>query len=411
MNQLGWFLLKFKVKRKVSQFNLNNDNDNDVVSTSKKRLWVASKFSLILSLILSLITITACQQPTDANHVDSTSSSKEQLLKESLAETGQTEPEPAEPIKKLKANTSQQFIGDNDIEARLRRALPEITYSTHELPERAIKVNNEKWLPEQELTNDMVIKMQALLNWHNHGVGAVDGMFAKNTRKALQTFQKANGLEPTGAMNEETWTALTADEALNKQPVFVTYTLTDDDVNIWYDKPKNMQYKTRLEKVAEKFHMSRQLLKEMNPDLSLKAGKTITVYNPGQPNLTAVEHVEVYKKQNLLIAYDKDKNIIASYPTSIGKATPSNQLTVTSKILQPTYNSDFSTTEGLLPPGPNNPVGMVWMGLSKPTFGIHGSPDPEHISRQQSQGCVRLTNWDALAMFGTLQEGATVEFH
>ncbi|HAV48603.1 MAG TPA: murein L,D-transpeptidase, partial [Psychrobacter sp.] len=115
-----------------------------------------------------------------------------------------------------------------------------------------------------------------------------------------------------------------------------------------------------------------------------------------------------------LYAYDDKDNLIASYPTTVGStATPSptGTHTVEVKVHEPnyTYTGDDGS-KSIIPPGPNNPVGLVWIGLSKPSYGIHGSPDPARISRQASAGCIRLTNWDALALLGVIQDGATVEF-
>jgi len=188
--------------------------------------------------------------------------------------------------------------------------------------------------------------------------------------------------------------------------------LTKDDVTIPY-QPKGQQYESVTEAVAEKFHMSQGLLDRLNPDTPLEAGNKILVYNPYRPNMTPVAHVVANKEKNLLLAYDKDEQLVASYPTTMGsnyRPSPEGEYKVTSRIINPTYNKDFSNKETMLPPGPNNPVGRVWIGINKPSFGIHGSPNPEKISQQKSSGCVRLTNWDVLGLYGTIEEGATVKF-
>lgn len=109
--------------------------------------------------------------------------------------------------------------------------------------------------------------------------------------------------------------------------------------------------------------------------------------------------------------------MVAAYPTTIGSvatATPNGKFKIVNKVKMPWYKAtvgkDTSSPKSyMLPPGPNSPVGVVWMGLSKPSYGIHGSPIPEGISRQASLGCVRLTNWDALELFANTKVGATVE--
>ncbi len=314
------------------------------------------------------------------------------------------------PVKSsLRPNVSQQFLGVNEIEQRLMEALPEIEYHTNELSEFAQEVNNANWFEGVELNSATITKIQALLNWHNHSVGAVDGKFSANTIKAMQAFQKARGIRPTKTMNAITWDFLTIDNKIMQRPVLVQYKLKKEDVTIPRYYPRS-QYKSIIEGIAEKFHMSRAMLYRLNPNTKLKVGNTITVYNPGQPNSRPVHRVVIYKKKNLLVAYDENDIVIASYPTTVGFKSPSGSYKVANRVLNPVYNSDFKNKANTIPPGPNNPVGLVWMGLSKPSFGIHGSPMPEMISRQRSHGCVRLTNWDALSLYGVMKHGAKVDF-
>lgn len=297
------------------------------------------------------------------------------------------------------------------IEARLAKAIPQIDYSLEGLSPMALQVNRASWYGQKNLDKPAVIRMQALLNWHNHGVGAVDGKLSHNFIKAMRAFQKANKLAVTDKMTAETWLALTKNDEIAKRPTLVNYTLTAQDIRIPYH-PKGQQFRSVREALAEKFHMSQALLSELNPKKRFRAGEVITVYNPTVSLTTPINRVVVDKKQNLLYAYDND-NLLATYPTTVGSRytpSPSGGYRVTSRILDPTYNKDFSNKNSVLPPGPNNPVGRVWLGLSKPSFGIHGSPEPEMISRQQSHGCVRLTNWDALTLYSVIEHGAKVEF-
>ena len=323
---------------------------------------------------------------------------------------------------------SQKFSGDDEISETLNRVLPRIPYSTDSLTDTAKKVNSSQWQSgdnsKQKLNQIIGAKVQALLNWHHHGVGPVDGRWGKNTRKAMQAFQKAQGLPQSDTLNQKTWDALTKDNKLTSQPVLVSYVIKDGDVNIdTTDIPASaekkakldgMYYESLVEALAEKFHMSQDYLKSLNSDVEFKSGETITVYNPGNPNTTAVSRVVADKSTQTLYAYDKDDNMVASYPTTVGSdatPSPSGTHTVKTKVYEPNYTfSHDDDSQSILPPGPNNPVGLVWIGLSKPSYGIHGSPDPEHISRQASSGCVRLTNWDALALYGVIDDDATVEF-
>ena len=319
---------------------------------------------------------------------------------------------------------SQKVAGNSKAAASLNKYLPTIKYTTENLPVQAQKVNSATWKQGMKRDRETTTKLQALLNWNQHGVGPVDGYWGKNTIKAMQAFQKANGLTVTDNLNNETWQALTKNEKLTTQPVLVRYQLSEDDVNIKTTtiptgaeakaKLDGMYYESVPEGLAEKFHMSEKYLKALNPNAKFSAGETITVYNPGNPNTKPVSRVVADKATETLYAYDDKNNLIASYPTTVGSTTtpsPTGTHTVEVKVHEPnyTYTGD-NGSKSIIPPGPNNPVGLVWIGLSKPSYGIHGSPDPARISRQASAGCIRLTNWDALALLGVIQDGATVEF-
>lgn len=374
---------------------------------------------LIVSALMTSLTLTACSpsnSETQGVNLDSVEQFKNDVLSvltpEASTET-QTEIEaPAEPVKQLQPNVSQQFIGTTDSQQRLAKALPELPYDITDLPPKAQEVNQAMWTPEAPLDENLILKIQALLNYNHHSVGAVDGRFGKNVVKALQVFQEKNGLQVTGDIDSETCDKLTEDSAISEQPVLVNYTLTDEDVTL-ISNPKGQQFESVLEAVAEKFHMSQGLLLRLNADTSFEAGNTIVVYNPYQPNAIPVHRVVAVKSKNLLYAYDENDTLVASYPTTMGsvyKPSPNGEYKVLSRIKDPTYNKDFKNPKTALPPGPNNPVGRVWIGINKRSYGIHGSPNPERISRQNSSGCVRLTNWDALGLYGTIEEGAKVEF-
>lgn len=334
------------------------------------------------------------------------------------AETANTE---VSPVTK---GVSQKLTGNSETATSLNKLLPTIKYTTDNMSKTAKKVNDATWTADKKIDRNVGTKLQALLNWHHHGVGAVDGYWGKNTRKAMQAFQKANGLDVTNRLNKETWQALTKNEKLVAQPVLVSYKLSDDDVSVKTTKiPADAEEKAKLdgmyyesvtEALAEKFHITESYLKALNPNAKFKAGEIITIYNPGNPNTKPVSRVVANKKTQTLYAYDSNDNLIASYPTTVGStATPSptGTHTVEVKVHEPNYTyTPDDGSKSIIPPGPNNPVGLVWIGLSKPTYGIHGSPDPERISRQASAGCIRLTNWDALALLGVIENGATVEF-
>lgn len=320
---------------------------------------------------------------------------------------------------------SQKLTGNSKTATSLNKLLPAIKYTTDNVSATAKKVNDANWTADADINRNIGTKLQALLNWHHNGVGPVDGYWGKNTRKAMQAFQKANGLTVTETLNNETWQALIKNEKLMAQPVLVNYQLSDADVNIKTTiipaeaaakaKLEGMYYESLTEALAEKFHISEKYLKSLNPNANFAVGETITVYNPGNPNTKPVNRVIADKATETLYAYDNNNNLVASYPTTVGStATPSPTGTHTVKVKVHEPNYTYTAEDGsksIIPPGPNNPVGLVWIGLSKPTYGIHGSPDPARISRQASAGCVRLTNWDALSLLGVIKNDATVEFN
>jgi lipoprotein-anchoring transpeptidase ErfK/SrfK len=169
--------------------------------------------------------------------------------------------------------------------------------------------------------------------------------------------------------------------------------------------------------------MSEKLLKSLNAGKALdKAGESITVASVGgeTPN-QKVAKIEINKPQRLLTAFDKDGAVIAVYPASIGskeKPAPSGSFKVTSVAQNPTYkyNPEYQFKEVkakkafTIKPGPNNPVGAVWINLSLKGYGIHGTPNPSQVSKTESHGCVRLTNWDAKQLATMVDKATPVIF-
>ena len=328
------------------------------------------------------------------------------------------------PATRIASNPEQQLMNSRKSARLLNKFLPIIPYHTANLQAIAQQVNTSSWKKDEPIDRVIGTKLQALLNWHQHGIGAVDGYWGKNTRKAMQAFQTAQGLQVTQSLDEATWNALNKNSTLSSQPVLVNYTLTDDDVHIKTatipstavekSKLEGMYYESVVEGLAEKFRMDESYLRFLNPKATFESGESITVYNSSRANTVPVSRVVADKTTQTLYAYDDNNKLIASYPTTVGStATPSptGKHTIKVKVHEPNYT--YTSPEGsryILPPGPNNPVGSVWIGLSEPSYGIHGSPDPSRISRQASAGCVRLTNWDALTLLSTINDEATVEF-
>jgi lipoprotein-anchoring transpeptidase ErfK/SrfK len=187
----------------------------------------------------------------------------------------------------------------------------------------------------------------------------------------------------------------------------------------------SLGYTSSQEKLAEKFHMSEDLLAALNPGEDFDApGHTVAVASKVTSELPAkASRLEVDKTRQTVKVYDRGDRLLAVYPATVGsteKPAPTGHLKVRAISKNPTYryNPDYAfkgvhtTQPFIIKPGPNNPVGMVWIGLSPGEgFGIHGTPEPSKVSKSESHGCVRLTNWDALTLASSLAKGATVNFY
>jgi lipoprotein-anchoring transpeptidase ErfK/SrfK len=276
------------------------------------------------------------------------------------------------------------------------------------------------------------IKAQVLLDRAHFSPGVIDGRHGENFSNALRAYQDQNGLQVSGKLDAPTWEKLAQDS----DRAVIEYTITEDDVKGPFndDIPKKMEeqadlkqlgYTSATEMLAERFHMGEGLLKQLNRGKNLdEAGTTITVANVNVKTVALDDKlgkIEVDKKRKLLRALDADGKLIAIYPATIGskeKPAPSGTLKVTRVAKNPTYtyNPDYNfrgvkaKEEFTIKPGPNNPVGAVWIALNEKGYGIHGTPDPEKVGKTASHGCVRLTNWDALALAAMVKKGTPVEF-
>ncbi|QRO14461.1 murein L,D-transpeptidase [Moraxella osloensis] len=298
------------------------------------------------------------------------------------------------------------------------------SFSNLNLSDYAQLVNSAEWKPGQNVNSATTLKLQALLDWNHASPGPIDGGWGMNAKKALKNFQAMHGLPQDGRMSAEVWQRLNEKIPAN-QPVLVGYTLTQEDIKGPYQptpsgseaksKMKGLYYQDVQEMLAERFHMDIRYLKKLNSDKKFTVGETITVFNPGAPLNEKITRLVAKKADNILYAYNGDK-LIATYPTTVGSSdtpSPTGTFSIVNRVKNPWYRA--TSGEGkdkkvfMLPPGPNGPVGVVWMGLSKPSYGIHGSPVPEGISRQASHGCVRLTNWDVLEVYANVDTGTKVD--
>jgi lipoprotein-anchoring transpeptidase ErfK/SrfK len=187
-------------------------------------------------------------------------------------------------------------------------------------------------------------------------------------------------------------------------------------------KMDRLGYRSPAEMFAERFHMDIDLLKNLNPQIDgVTAGTEIVVANvDGRPS-GQVKRIEISKEAGQLRGYDASGNMILAYPATIGsQELPSPSGTHRVRAIAPDaayyYRPDENfKIDGIdepleLAPGPNNPIGTTWIDLSKPTYGIHGTPDPAEIAKTQSHGCVRLTNWDVEELAALVEPGVEVTF-
>lgn len=283
-----------------------------------------------------------------------------------------------------------------------------------------------------DLTGPSVLKTQVYLDRAGFSVGVLDGRWGRNSAIATWWYQRERGLEPTGAVDDKTFRML-ATNAAGTEAV-VQHALTEDDVKGTfqpipedvYDQEKLdcLCYESKKEKLAEKFHTTIEFLDQLNPSAQFNAGESIWVPNV-RPAVTEdrpdIAKIVISIAGNTFNAYDAAGNIVLHAPTTLGsKYDPSpNEATEVKAIAfnphfhyQPKLFAEVpdSNPEAHLKPGPNSPVGVVWMALSKPHFGIHGTKDPDSIGYASSHGCVRLTNWDANEVGHRVKPGVPVEF-
>ena len=274
-----------------------------------------------------------------------------------------------------------------------------------------------------------VASLQILLDRKGASPGVIDGKFGSNVDKAIVSYRAITNENLKSTDAEGIKKALAASGG----DPFTNYTITPTDAAGPYvaSVPADYGEKAKLDRLsftsvpemlAERFHMDEGYLKALNPEANFsRAGTIIRVANIGQPSTKTVDRIVADKGKKQVFAYDADNKLIVSYPATIGSTdtpSPTGNHAVSRVVLDPdyTYNPDLNFKQGdnskilTIPPGPNGPVGSVWIALDKPTYGIHGTPDPSKIGKSESHGCVRLANWDAQELAKMVKAGVMVEF-
>lgn len=265
--------------------------------------------------------------------------------------------------------------------------------------------------------------------------GLIDGKPGRKTALAIELFQRARGIAPAGKVDEATAEAL----ALNAATAWTkAYRITDADVDLitgpipedWNERAtlEVCGYATLHELVAERGWCSMELVQLLNPGVdleSLAAGSTVElpdvpdVFKPQSKGITGIVRLEVDQTNKVVRAFDKERTVIALFHCSIAAAEehrPSGDLTVQVVVTDPDYTFDPAvwpevtnvSSKLRIAPGPRNPVGLAWIGLSKPGYGLHGTVRPQDIGKTGSHGCFRLTNWDALRLVRSVRVGTAV---
>jgi len=290
-------------------------------------------------------------------------------------------------------------------------------------PPRPLPVDPNK------LDSERIAAYQVALERIHFSCGFIDGDQGMRTQRMLRAFQTSRGLPVTGVLDQPTRDAI----GEPGQP-FLSYIVTADDVGsimpkplTWIAKSKatRLGYNDIWELLAEKFHCARAYLKGLNPGVTTPVAGTEIIgpkVYPAAP-IPQVASLRIFLGETSIEGLDASGKIIAFFPCSIAKdknKRPHGLLTVKVVDPHPDYTfdpalfADASKAEGIthkltIPPGPRNPVGTTWVGLSLPGYGIHGTPEPENISRTQSHGCFRLANWNAEKVLKMVKVGTPVD--
>ena len=297
------------------------------------------------------------------------------------------------------------------------------------------QANSEAGDPKRDTsrlgTPDLRLRLawQIALDRAGFSPGIIDGKVGPKAATAVRMFQASRGLIANGAFDEPTAQALGVDPGL----AIGTYTIAEADPaqigpvpTDWNEKARlpRLPYPSLEELVAEKFHCSRALLAALNPGRSLaalKPGEGLRVPAAQEGPIAQGVRIEINLTDKQVHVIGSDGRPVGLFHCSVAKdkdKLPQGSASVAVIVENPSYRFDPAKwpevrnvhEKLLIPPGPRNPVGLCWIGLSLPGYGMHGTPTPEMIGKTGSHGCFRLANWDAVRLGKMVRPGTPVIF-